>query len=456
MFYRLEDSEGRSGNIERLQQQLIRKDNLLTESRLEALGSAHQLHTLRETVSKLRIEVSTLRVENEKLYQEKILAGFSSVEVSPKKNYGGGSNEVISSVNSSPPMSPPGNINSCAFTDRKGCSLLQISCSIETDHDEVVVPVSIISSGHQQRPEVKIGHVSISRNSSWIYLDDCLRGLVKTYLAALDPDNSLELSNQSMVCYQCGNIRRVFKNPEPDRRPSLLPDTRIWISFRGGTDRGSLEDLSFVTLIPKTTIKNYITTISKYQRAVIVGHPKVGKTFLAKKLAEYLVLKSGEELTSDSISVFLTNKATAQQCSDFVSRISKIDNPHNVRSPSVIILENIHSQGSKIIQILSKLEGTLEETPFIICTSIPTEYMKDLKEAHHFAEISLGQDVELLQGFLGRYIRRKMLNIEVTTRLANFDMPEAIQWILRIYCKLYIFVHKHWLSSVHRCFCLVQ
>ena len=86
MFYRLEDSEGRSGNIERLQQQLIRKDNLLTESRLEALGSAHQLHTLRETVSKLRIEVSTLRVENEKLYQEKILAGFSSVEVSPSPN----------------------------------------------------------------------------------------------------------------------------------------------------------------------------------------------------------------------------------------------------------------------------------------------------------------------------------------------------------------------------------
>ena len=66
--------------------------------------------------------------------------------------------------------------------------------------------------------------------------------------------------------------------------------------------------------------------------------------------------------------------------------------------------------------------------------------MKDLKETHNFAEISLGQDVELLQGFLGRYLRRKMLNMEVATRLSNFDMPEAIQWILRIYCNLYIFV----------------
>ena len=90
--------------------------------------------------------------------------------------------------------------------DKKGCSLLQISCSLETDLDEVLVPVSVISTGHLQRPEVRIGH-AISRHSSWVHLDDCLRGLVHTYLAMLDPDNSLELSNQSMVCYQCGNIR---------------------------------------------------------------------------------------------------------------------------------------------------------------------------------------------------------------------------------------------------------
>jgi hypothetical protein len=30
-----------------------------------------------------------------------------------------------------------------------------------------------------RRPEVKIGYISLSSNSSWIHLDDCLRGLVK-------------------------------------------------------------------------------------------------------------------------------------------------------------------------------------------------------------------------------------------------------------------------------------
>ena len=93
------------------------------------------------------------------------------IEASPKKNYTG---DVISSANSSPSLSPPLDMTSFAFTDRRGCSLLQISCSIGTDIDEVVVPVSVGSSGHKQKPEVKIGHVTICRNPSWIYRDDCL------------------------------------------------------------------------------------------------------------------------------------------------------------------------------------------------------------------------------------------------------------------------------------------
>ena len=73
IFHRLENSRGRLETIERLQNQLIRKDNLLTESRLEALGSAHQLHSLRDTVSKLRSETSLLQEENEKLFRKEYL-----------------------------------------------------------------------------------------------------------------------------------------------------------------------------------------------------------------------------------------------------------------------------------------------------------------------------------------------------------------------------------------------
>ena len=71
------------GSLEKLQQQLQKKDSQLTESRLEALSSAHQLHTLRETVVSLRQEMTRLKVENEKIYQTKT----KTPDMSQRKNY---------------------------------------------------------------------------------------------------------------------------------------------------------------------------------------------------------------------------------------------------------------------------------------------------------------------------------------------------------------------------------
>ena len=90
--------------------------------------------------------------------------------------------------------------------------------------------------------------------------------------------------------------------------------------------------------------------------------------------------------------------------------------------------------------IIARLDSGEAAAPTVICTSQATEFLSDLGTSFNFAEISLGGDVELLQGVLGRYLRRKMLDLEVSSKLANLEMPEAIQWLLRIYCNLYIFV----------------
>ena len=58
------------GNVERPQAQLLRKDTQITESWLKALSSAHQLHTLRETVASLLGEITRLKVEDERMYTE--------------------------------------------------------------------------------------------------------------------------------------------------------------------------------------------------------------------------------------------------------------------------------------------------------------------------------------------------------------------------------------------------
>ena len=79
--------ECQAGSLETLQHQLIKKDSQLTESRLEALTSAHQLHTLRDTVASLRQEMARLKLENEKIYQTKMIKTGAPTDASPRKLY---------------------------------------------------------------------------------------------------------------------------------------------------------------------------------------------------------------------------------------------------------------------------------------------------------------------------------------------------------------------------------
>ena len=53
----------------------------------------------------------------------------------------------------------------------------------------------------------------------------------------------------------------------------------------------------------------------------------------------------GGELSPGSVAQLSTDTVTAQQCSDLVS---------SCRHPTVLVLDNIHAQGSKIMQILAR------------------------------------------------------------------------------------------------------
>ena len=63
-----DDEETEPEIVHELRKQLIEKDTLLTETRLEALSSVHQLESLKETVNKMRTELTSLKQDNEKLH----------------------------------------------------------------------------------------------------------------------------------------------------------------------------------------------------------------------------------------------------------------------------------------------------------------------------------------------------------------------------------------------------
>ena len=66
--------------------------------------------------------------------------------------------------------------------------------------------------------------------------------------------------------------------------------TNISISLRG-TPQSSVDALAFETLIPKSIVQRYISLLLEHRRIILCGPTGTGKSYLALKLAEYLVVK---------------------------------------------------------------------------------------------------------------------------------------------------------------------
>lgn len=63
-----------------------------------------------------------------------------------------------------------------------------------------------------------------------------------------------------------------------------------------------MDSLVFETLIPKPMMQHYISLLLKHRRLVLSGPSGTGKSYLASRLAEYLVDRSAREVT-DGIAV---------------------------------------------------------------------------------------------------------------------------------------------------------
>lgn len=71
-----------------------------------------------------------------------------------------------------------------------------------------------------------------------------------------------------------------------------------WIDFIIiilGVHERCLDALAFETLIPKSVVQRYVSLLTEHKRAILCGPGGTGKTYLAGKLAEYLVIQWAEQ-----------------------------------------------------------------------------------------------------------------------------------------------------------------
>lgn len=65
-----------------------------------------------------------------------------------------------------------------------------------------------------------------------------------------------------------------------------------------------IDSLVFDTLIPKPIIQRYLNLLMEHRRIILSGPSGTGKSFLAAKLAEYIISQMGQEVTEHNVASF--------------------------------------------------------------------------------------------------------------------------------------------------------
>ena len=170
-----------------LRKQLRDKDMKLTDTRLEALSSAHQLEQLRETMTKMKNEMSALKADNDRLHRMMTSRGLNSSQSSL---------HIVHSRTNSDSLD-----RSLSITEQPSLEML-LSESQDREGKRVTMTVYLGSKPNPLRmtievpkpAEVLIGSLSVSGKTKWDILDNIVRKILKEYVLRVDPVTNLDAS----------------------------------------------------------------------------------------------------------------------------------------------------------------------------------------------------------------------------------------------------------------------
>nr|XP_060462191.1 neuron navigator 2 isoform X9 [Panthera onca] len=293
------DSEAET--VMQLRNELRDKEMKLTDIRLEALSSAHQLDQLREAMNRMQSEIEKLKAENDRLKSESQGSGCSrapsqvSLSASPRQSMGLSQHSLNLTESTSLDM----------LLDDTG------ECSARKEggrHVKIVVSFQEeMKWKEDSRPHLfLIGCIGVSGKTKWDVLDGVVRRLFKEYIIHVDPVSQLGLNSDSVLGYSIGEIKRSHTSETPELLPCgylVGENTTISVTVKGLAEN-SLDSLVFESLIPKPILQRYVSLLVEHRRIILSGPSGTGKTYLANRLSEYLVLREGRELTDGVIATF--------------------------------------------------------------------------------------------------------------------------------------------------------
>ncbi|XP_019690820.2 neuron navigator 3 isoform X7 [Felis catus] len=446
-----ECTEAEAEIILQLKSELREKELKLTDIRLEALSSAHHLDQIREAMNRMQNEIEILKAENDRLKAE---TGHAAKPARPP------SESSSSSSSSSSRQSLGLSLNNLNITESVTSDILLDDAGDTTGHKDgrsVKIIVSI-SKGYGRAKDQKsqaylIGSIGVSGKTKWDVLDGVIRRLFKEYVFRIDTSTSLGLSSDCIASYCIGDLIRSHSLQVPELLPCgyLVGDNNVITVNLKGVEENSLDSFVFDTLIPKPITQRYFNLLMEHHRIILSGPSGTGKTYLANKLAEYVITKSGRKKTEDAIAIFNVDHKSSKELQQYLANLAEQCSADNngVELPVVIILDNLHHVGSLSDIFNGFLNCKYNKCPYIIGTMNQGVSSSPNLELHHnFRWVLCANHTEPVKGFLGRYLRRKLIEIEIERNIRNNDLVKIIDWIPKTWHHLNSFLETHSSSDV--------
>ncbi|XP_005059406.2 PREDICTED: neuron navigator 1 [Ficedula albicollis] len=443
LFQAHSEGEPEKKEVSELRSELWEKEMKLTDIRLEALNSAHQLEQLRETMHNMQLEVDLLKAENDRL---KVAPGPSAVPGSVPSH-------ITSTSASSSPRRSLGLTLGHAFSPSLGDADMSPmdAVSAGTQKDELTLRIVVrmppqhIIKGDLKQQEFFLGWTKVSGKVDWKMLDEAVCQVFKDYITKMDPASTLGLSTESVYGYSISHIKRVLDTEPPELPLCRRGLTSVVVTLKGLKEK-CVDSLVFETLIPKPMMQHYISLLLKHRRLILSGPSGTGKTYLTNRLAEYLVERSGRDVTEGIVSTFNMHQ---QSCKDLQLYLSNLANQIDRETgtadvPLVILLDDLSEAGSISELVNGALTCKYHKCPYIIGTTNQPVKMTPNHGLHlSFRMLTFSNNVEPANGFLVRYLRRKLLESDTDINANKEELLRVLDWVPKLWYHLHTFLEKH-------------